>query len=132
MKKLFLLVILAIIFVSCTDKAMEENGRSTTDTTNFNTSDNAMIPEESAYPTPLPNAETPTVTNSTITLEDAKKIAFEDAGVKETDIIVLDIDTDREGNRRYYEIDFKAGGYEYEYDIDMDSGKILKKDKEID
>ena len=132
MKKLFLLFILAVIFVSCTDKAMEENNRSTTDTTNFKTSDNAMIPEESSYPSPIPNAETPASTTSKITLEDAKKIAFEDAGVKETDITELDTDTDREGERRYYEIDFKSGGYEYEYEIDMESGKILKKDKEID
>ena len=130
MKRIFLLLIIAIIFVSCTEKAMEENSR-TNDTTNFNT-DTPMLPDESSNPMLLPNAETPAVTENKITINDAKKIAFEDAGVKETDITSLETDTDREGNRRYYEIDFKAGGYEYEYDIDMDSGKILKKDKEID
>lgn len=130
MKKIFLLLIIAIIFVSCTEKAMEENSR-TNDTTNFNT-DTPILPDESSNPMLLPNAETPAVTENKITINDAKKIAFENAGVKETDITSLETDTDREGNRRYYEIDFKAGGYEYEYDIDMDSGKILKKDKEID
>ena len=130
MKRIFLLLIIAIIFVSCTEKAMEENDR-TNDTTNFNT-DTPMLPDESSNPMLLPNAETPAVTENKITINDAKKIAFEDAGVKETDITSLETDTDREGNRRYYEIDFKAGGYEYEYDIDIESGKIIKKDKEID
>lgn len=80
----------------------------------------------------LPNAETPAVTPERISIEDAKKIAFEDAGVNEADVRALDTDTDFEGERRYYEIDFKAGDYEYEYEIDAENGKILKKDKEKD
>lgn len=131
MKKIFLLLLLSILFVSCTERAMDENAN-TRDTTNFNTSDTSMLPEEGSNPMLLPNAETPAVTEGKITMDDAKRIAFEDAGVNESDVTGLDTDTDREGSRRYYEIDFKTGGYEYEYDIDMESGKILKKDKEID
>lgn len=130
MKRIFLLLIIAIIFVSCTEKAMEENSR-TNDTTNFNT-DTPMLPDESSNPMLLPNAETPAVTESKITVNDAKKIAFEDASVNEADVTNLETDIDREGERRYYEIDFKAGGYEYEYEIDSENGKILKKDKEKD
>ena len=130
MKKIFLLLLLSILFVSCTERAMEENNN-TRDTTNFNTSDTSLLPEESANPMLIPNAETPAITENNITIDDAKKIAFEDAGVNEADVTALETDTDMEGDRRYYEIDFKAGGFEYEYEIDM-SGKILKKDKEKD
>lgn len=131
MKKIFLLFILALIFVSCTNNAAEENQR-TSDTTNFTTSDTPLAPSNSANPTPLPNAETPAVTEPGITLEKAKEIAFSDAGVTEDTVYGLETDVDLEGNRRYYEIDFKSGNYEYEYEIDAESGKILKKYKEID
>ena len=29
-----------------------------------------------------------------------------------------------------YEIDFKSGGFEYEYEIDAVSGSVLKQDRE--
>lgn len=131
MKKLFLLLLLSILFVSCTERAMDENSN-TQDTTNFTTSDTPILPDNSSSPMLLPNAETPAVTPERISIEDAKKIAFEDAGVNEADVRALDTDTDFEGERRYYEIDFKAGDYEYEYEIDAENGKILKKDKEKD
>lgn len=131
MKKLFLLFILAIIFVSCTNNAAEENAR-TSDTTNFTTNDTPLSPNNSATPAPLPNAETPAAAEVEITLEKAKEIAFEDAGLTEDKVYALKTDFDSEGQRQYYEIDFKSGNYEYEYEIDAKNGKILKKDKEID
>ena len=131
MKKLFLLFILAVIFVSCTNNAAEENQR-TSDTTNFTTNDTPLSPNNSATPAPLPNAEIPALTENSISLDEAKRIAFEDAGVTEDKVYALDTDFDSEGQRQYYEIDFKSGNYEYEYEIDAKNGKILKKDKEID
>ncbi len=131
MKKIFLLFILALLFVSCTNNAAEENAR-TSDTTNFTTNDTPLAPDNSANPTPLPNAETTAAAQPEITLEKAKEIAFGDAGVTEDKVYALKTDFDSEGQRRYYEIDFKSGNYEYEYEIDASSGKILKKDKEID
>lgn len=127
MKKILLLLVLAIIFVGCTRMGEDTEGNAEAPM-----NDNVILPEESSSPAPLPNAEMPTVTEPKITLDEAKRIAFEDAGVKEEDVYGLETDIDLEGNRRYYEIDFKSGNYEYEYDIDAESGKILKKDKERD
>ncbi len=127
MKKILLLLALAVIFVSCTRMA-EENPNDT----NTPMNDNMILPEESATPAPLPNAEAPTAAEPKITLDEAKRIAFEDAKVNEENVYGLETDVDLEGNRRYYEIDFKADGYEYEYDIDAESGKILKREKERD
>ncbi len=127
MKKILLLFVLAIIFVGCT-----RMGEDTPDNAQAPVNDNVILPDESSTPAPLPNAETPAVAEPKITLDEAKRIAFEDAGVNEEDVYGLETDVDLEGNRRYYEIDFKADGYEYEYDIDAQSGKILKKEKERD
>lgn len=127
MRKLLLLLVLAIIFVGCTRMNDEAP-----DNAEAPMNDNVILPEESTNPAPLPNAETPAAAEPKITLDEAKRIAFEDAGVNEEDVYGLETDVDLEGNRRYYEIDFKSGNYEYEYEIDAESGKILKKNRERD
>lgn len=67
-----------------------------------------------------------------ISKEKAKSIAFSDADVKEKDVRDLEIDFDKERKSTKYEISFKANGKEYEYDIDVYSGKILHKKSEKD
>lgn len=62
----------------------------------------------------------------------AKDIAFADAGVNEADILFYEMDMDVERGVMVYEMDFKHGGYEYEYDIDAQNGDIVKKQKKID
>ncbi len=132
MKKLILLLLLSVLVVSCGEEVQNDVLTTPDPASAPPISDNVILPEESALPSPLPNAEAPAVTEPKITLDEAKKIAFDDAGVKEGDVTELETDVDREGSRRYYEIDFKSGGYEYEYEIDLESGKILKKEKERD
>ena len=44
----------------------------------------------------------------------------------------MKVEKDRENGRTIYEVEFTADGYEYEYEIDASSGKILKKEKERD
>lgn len=132
MKKLILLLLLSILVVSCADEVRDDVLNTPDPSSAPPISDNVILPEESATPTPLPSAEVPSAAEATITLDEAKKIAFKDAGVDETKVTELETDIDREGSRRYYEIDFKADGYEYEYEIDIESGKILKKDRERD
>lgn len=127
MKKLLLLFILSLVFVGCA-RVMDTLPNEAEPPV----SDRVIIPDEGVMPSTIPNAETPAVTEPTVTLEEAKKIAFQDAGVTEDKVYGLETDIDLDGNRRYYEIDFKSGGFEYEYDIDAESGKILKKDKERD
>ncbi len=132
MKKLILLLLLSILVVSCADEVRDDVLNTPDPASAPPISDNVILPEESGVPSPLPNAEVPSAAEATITLEKSKKIAFDDAGVREEDVSRLNTDVDREGSRRYYEIDFKADGFEYDYEIDADSGKILKKEKERD
>ena len=61
----------------------------------------------------------------TITLEEAKAIAYAHAGVSESDAR----DKSHERDDGIYEIDFEHGGFEYDYDISR-QGEILKAEKE--
>lgn len=67
-----------------------------------------------------------------ITLEKAKEIALNHAGVKAVDAIELEVKPDQKDGRSVYEIEFKSGGYEYEYEIDTATGTILEFDKDRD
>ena len=54
------------------------------------------------------------------------------AGLSEGKATELKAELDREDGRQQYEVEFKAGGYEYDYEIDAQTGKILEWDKDFD
>ena len=54
------------------------------------------------------------------------------AGVAEADIRDYKIERDTDDGIGVYEIEFKAGGYEYDYEVKAADGAILKNQKEID
>lgn len=64
--------------------------------------------------------------------EKAKEIAYAHAKVTAQDVAYCEIDMDVEKGVMVYELDFKSGGYEYEYDINAQSGDIVNNKKEID
>lgn len=71
-------------------------------------------------------------TNDYIGYEKAKATAIAHAGVNEADIYDCKIELDKEHDIMCYEIEFKCGAYEYEYNIDAANGSVLKHDKEYD
>lgn len=62
----------------------------------------------------------------------AKAIAMEHAGVSADSIYDLNIKMDFEDGVLVYEIEFKSGDIEYEYEIDAASGEILESERETD
>ena len=62
----------------------------------------------------------------------AKAIAFAHAGVDAAAVLSCKTEMDTEGGIMVYDVDFEAGRFEYEYEIDAATGKILKAEKEID
>lgn len=62
----------------------------------------------------------------TITIEDAKAIALEYAGLTASDVKFTKTELDYDDGRAEYEIEFKYGMKEYEFKIDAASGKILE------
>lgn len=62
----------------------------------------------------------------------AKSIALNHAGVSESKAYDMDIELDDEDGTLVYEIEFKSGNMEYDYEIDAASGAILKHEAELD
>ena len=63
--------------------------------------------------------------------ERAAQLAFEHAGVSAAAAEALEIEMDYEDGKMVYEVEFLAGGYEYDYDIDAATGAVLKAEKEF-
>ncbi len=63
---------------------------------------------------------------------DAKAYALAHAGVNEADIFGFEIELDKDNGIMKYEIEFKSGEYEYEYDINAVDGSVINFAKEID
>ncbi len=60
----------------------------------------------------------------------AKNAAFKHANVKSSDAWDVEVDLDTENGKLVYEVSFDASGYEYDYDIDAYTGKVLRSQKE--
>lgn len=61
----------------------------------------------------------------------AKSAAFAHAGVSASDARAVSVKLDYEDGAMVYEVEFNAGNYEYEYDIDARTGAVLKHEKEL-
>ena len=62
----------------------------------------------------------------------AKSIALNHAGLSENQAYDMDIELDDEDGTLVYEIEFKSGNMEYDYEIDAASGTILKHEAELE
>lgn len=60
----------------------------------------------------------------------AKDAAISHAGLDAGSVSRFKCELDREDGRAVYEIEFRCGGYEYEYEIDAVTGAVVKQDKE--
>ena len=67
-----------------------------------------------------------------MTAEQVKQIAFNHAGVTADKVYGLKVERDRDDGVVTYDVEFKADGVEYEYEIHAASGKILEYDRERD
>ena len=72
----------------------------------------------------------PQAAASGISADRAKQIALSDAGVSGASFTTVELYTD--DGVRVYEIEFKVGNVEYDYDIDASSGAIISSSSEID
>lgn len=62
----------------------------------------------------------------------AKSIALNHAGVSENEAYDMEIELDDEDGTLVYEVEFKSGNMEYDYEIDAASGAILKHEAELE
>ena len=64
--------------------------------------------------------------------DQAKKIALDHAGIRESDATFIKAKLDYEDGRRVYEVEFYSGNTEYDYEIDAETGRIVSYDHEIE
>ena len=60
----------------------------------------------------------------------ALEIALEKAGVSEADAKRVEVSLDADERVPKYEIEFVAGGFEYDYDINAKTGEVIRQEKE--
>lgn len=72
----------------------------------------------------------PTASGSGLKTEDqARQAALAHAGVSSADATFTKTELDRDNGRTVYELEFYAGGTEYEYEVDASTGSILKSEQ---
>ena len=105
-----------------------ENGRIiyTDYVNNFNNSSNTQNNENNTT-----NDNTSNNTSTTeITLDEAKQIAFKQAGVSENDINLRKANEEVDDGISVYEIEFTDSTYEYDFTINKNTGEVISYDKD--
>lgn len=69
---------------------------------------------------------------ASISADRAKQIALEHAGLSANSVPYIKAELDYEHGRLVYEIEFREGWMEYDYEIDANSGAVLKYEKDWD
>ena len=77
----------------------------------------------------LDNFEAPSY-DEFISADEAKRIALKDAGLKASQVSIRKVKLDWDDGQGQYEVKFTTEDYEYEYEIDAVSGRILSVDKD--
>ena len=70
-------------------------------------------------------------TSKYISRDKAVEAALAKAGIDKAQATGLKAEFDADDGKIIYEVEFKSGGREYEYDIDAVSGKVIKEESEI-
>ena len=94
----------------------------------------APVPETAPPTTPSAPEQAPSLPASAptdparISREEAMDIALKDAGFTRDQVTRLKAEFDYDDGRPEYEVEFRQGGYEYDYEIHAETGAILHKD----
>ena len=101
---------------------------------NETTKPSGQKPTSASNETTKPSAQKPAPSGTVqdIGYAKAKSIALNHAGLSENQAYDMDIELDDEDGTLVYEIEFKSGNMEYDYEIDAASGAILKHETELD
>ena len=73
---------------------------------------------------------TPAASVTTITEAEAKSASVKHAGFAESDVTFTKVEQDLDGTVKKFEIEFVNGGKEYNYEINMETGEIIKSEVE--
>ena len=71
-------------------------------------------------------------TSGVIGRDAARDAALSTAGVTLSQAYELEVDDELDDDQPHYKVEFKSGGYEYEYEIDAFTGSVLKSERDRD
>ena len=71
-------------------------------------------------------------TDEYISEDEALDAALKDAGVAKADATEIEVELDRDDATKHFDVEFKANGMEYDYDIDPVTGDVLYGNSEVD
>ena len=71
-------------------------------------------------------------TGADLTKEEARQIALNHAGLTESQVTRLKTELDYDNGVPEYDVEFHFDGWEYDYEIDAQTGEILEWNKEIE
>ena len=108
--------------------AQSTSQQQTSADTKADSSSSASSSSSSTSATPTSTAQQPA---TQISSENAKQIALQDAGLTEADVVELRAELDSDDAVAHYDVEFKAKGMEYDYDIDASSGAVLHRSSEV-
>lgn len=106
----------------------------TTDSTSATSSSNASNTTTSNTNSSNTNASNTSTSNTSeyIGNDAAKAAALAHAGVDEASCTEMKVNLDMDDAIIHYDVEFKSGGMEYDYDIDPVTGDVLSASSEID
>jgi len=93
---------------------------------------NKQTPKKETAATSSSSSSGASPSSKQISRTEARDIALKHAGLTTSQVRDLEVELDKEGGKTYYDVDFEADGYDYDYEVDAESGKILKSRKEKD
>lgn len=76
--------------------------------------------------------ETVTTTTDDIGREKAKEIALQQAGVTEAEVTWIEVERDYDDGRLEYNVEFRVGNKEYEYEVDAKTGQVFERDIDVE
>lgn len=140
---LCLLALCALLITGCSGQrpnADNNDNAVTTEPAEQFTEESSEQPEEDPAENPeagttpaLSTTKPPSEKTKKISLARAKAIALKEAGISEKDGHWEKAEEERENGRVIYELEFIKGKQEYDFEIDVETGKILElKEEPVD
>lgn len=94
--------------------------------------DDAGKKQQAATVKPETKKETATTTTDDIGSDKAKEIALQQAGVTEAEVTWIEVERDYDDGRLEYNVEFRVGNKEYEYEVDAKTGQVFERDVDVE
>ena len=80
---------------------------------------------------PVPGQGVQSTEQAALTEQEAAALALDHAGLREEEVAGLKVRLDREDRHRHWEVQWRCGDWEYDYDISLE-GKVLEWDRDYE